>query len=130
MSLEKEEIIKEWYQKADEDILTAEIVIEANPILYDVSAFHSQQAAEKYLKAYLVFNEMMPPKVHNIKAIIDIAVNFDVSFGEMRNAETLSKFAVRSRYPDDYDIDTKQQALAILNIAKQVRDFVKSKIGF
>ncbi len=55
MSPEKKDIILSWYEKADEDILTAEIIIEANLILYDISAFHSQQAAEKYIKASLVF---------------------------------------------------------------------------
>jgi len=57
MSPEKKEIISEWYQKAEEDILAAEVVIEASPLLYDVSAFHSSQAREKFIKAFLVFNE-------------------------------------------------------------------------
>lgn len=107
MNLEKREIISEWFEKADEDILAAEVVIEASPTLYDVSAFHAQQAAEKYIKGFLVFCEMMPPKVHSIKELIDIAIGFDVSFEALREAESLSKYAVRSRYPDDLDIDTK-----------------------
>lgn len=129
MSPEKIEIINEWFDKADEDILAAEVVIEASPLLYDVSAFHSQQAAEKYLKAFIVFNEIMPPKVHNVKELIDIAICYDIEFEKLRGAETLSKFAVRSRYPDDMDVDTKEQALIILNIAKSVKDFVRNKIG-
>jgi len=128
MSPEKKEIIKGWYEKADEDFLAAEVVIEASPLLYDVSAFHSQQAAEKYLKAFLAFNEIMPPKVHNIKELIDLAVNFDASFEAIREAESLSKYAVRSRYPDDFDIDTKEQAFKILSVARSVKDFVRNKI--
>ena len=130
MNLEKKEIIISWYEKADEDLLAAEVVIEASTLLYDISAFHSQQAAEKYIKAFLAFNEMMPPKVHNIKELIDIAANFDASFEAIREAEWLSKYAVRTRYPDDFDIDTQEQALKILNVAKSVRDFVRNKIGF
>ena len=37
-------------KKAEEDLHAAKVVIEASPMLYDVAAFHSQQAAEKYLK--------------------------------------------------------------------------------
>src|SRR6266487_1960512 len=129
MNLEKKEIIISWYEKADEDLLAAEVVIEASTLLYDISAFHSQQAAEKYIKAFLAFNEMMPPKVHNIKELIDIAANFDASFEAIREAEWLSKYAVRTRYPDDFDIDTQEQALKILNVAKSVRDFVRNRIG-
>jgi HEPN domain-containing protein len=130
MNLEKKEIIISWYEKADEDLLAAEVVIAASPLLYDISAFHSQQAAEKYIKAFLAFNEMMPPKVHNIKELIDIAASFNTSFEAIREAEWLSKYAIRTRYPDDFDIDTQEQALKILNVAKSVRDFVRNKIGF
>jgi HEPN domain-containing protein len=129
MNPEKKEIINGWYEKADEDFLAAEVVIDASPLLYDVSAFHSQQAAEKYIKAFLAFNEIMPPKVHNIKELIDLAVRFDASFEAIREAESLSKYAVRSRYPDDFDIDTKEQALKILGVARSVKDFVRNKIG-
>ncbi|MBX9734002.1 MAG: HEPN domain-containing protein [Chitinophagaceae bacterium] len=128
MSPEKKEIIGEWFEKADEDILTAEVVIEASPKLFDVAAFHAQQAAEKYLKAFLVFKEIMPPRVHNIKMLIDIAVEYDKELENLREAETLSKYAIRSRYPDDMDVDSKEQVLLILDIAKSVRDFVKNKI--
>jgi HEPN domain-containing protein len=129
MSPEKKEIINEWFDKAEEDILTAEVVIEASTKLYDVAAFQAQQAAEKYLKSFLVFKEIMPPKVHNIRELIDIAVKYDENFENIREAETLSKFAIRSRYPDDMDIDSKEEALLILNIAKSVKGFVKNKIG-
>lgn len=129
MNDEKKEIINEWYQKAEEDMLAAEVVLEASPLLYDVSAFHSQQGAEKFLKAFLVFNEVMPPKVHDMKELLDIATGFDPSFDAMREAESLSKYAIRSRYPHDFDID-KEEALEILRVAKSVRDFVKNKIDF
>ncbi len=130
MSPDKMQVISEWFEKADEDILASEVVIEASPKLYDVSAFHAQQAAEKYLKAFIAFNEVMPPKVHNIKELIDIAAQFDEAFESIRNAETLSKFAVRSRYPDDMEVDTKEQALYILSVAKLVKNFVRKKIEF
>ena len=129
MPPEKIEIIINWFNKGEEDILTAELVIEASPTLYDVAAFHSQQAAEKYLKSFLAFNEVLPPRTHDIKTLIDLAISFDSAFDEIRDAESLSKYAVRSRYPDDFDIDTKEQALIILNESKRVKNFVIIKIG-
>ena len=123
----KKELIEGWYKKADEDILTAEVVIEASHRLYDVAAFHAQQGVEKYIKAFLVFCEIFPPKVHGIKELIDLAVTFDSSFQKIRSAESLTKFAVRSRYPDDFEIN-KEDAIEIVQKAKEVRDFVKNKI--
>ena len=130
MSPEQKEVIAEWYQKAEEDLLAAKVVIQASPMLYDVAAFHSQQAAEKYLKAYLVYFETMPPKVHDLKQLIDLLEKFDVSINEIRDAEFLSLYAVRSRYPDDYEIETKEQALEITAMADKVKSFIQNKIGF
>lgn len=130
MSPEQKEVIAEWYQKGDEDLLAAKVVIEASPMLYDVAAFHSQQAAEKYLKAYLVYFETMPPKVHDLKQLIDLLEKFDSSINEIRDAEFLSMYAVRSRYPDDYEIETKEHALEITAIADKVKSFIQNKIGF
>jgi len=130
MKVEKQEIIKEWYKKADEDLLAAEIVIAASPLLYDVAAFHSQQGAEKYLKAYFVFFEKMPPKIHDIKSLIDFLAEFDPSINEIRSAEYLSAFAVRSRYPDDFEIETEIEARDILKTADAVKRFVMNKIRF
>ena len=96
MKAEKKEVIKEWYKKADQDLLAAKIVIAASPLLYDVAAFHSQQGAEKYLKAYFVYFEIMPPKIHDIKLLMDFLSGFDLSINEIRFAEHLSGFAIRS----------------------------------
>ncbi len=129
MNPEKIELILAWYEKADQDILAADVVADANPTLYDVAAFHAQQCAEKYLKAFLVFNEIFPPKVHDIKQLIDLADSFDPSFEELREAESLSKFSVRSRYPDDFGVDTREQINDILTLARTVKGFVRQKIG-
>ena len=129
MSPEKTELIQGWYNKGDEDILAAETLLEAHLLLYDIIAFHAQQGAEKYLKAFITYAEILPPKIHDLRELIDIASGFDSSFEDTREAESLSKYAVRSRYPDSFEIDNQDEAMQILNMAKAVRDFVKSKIN-
>ena len=49
----KKEIVaqtKRWLEKAERDIIAAEKLLEAG--IYDYSLFHSQQAIEKFLKAF------------------------------------------------------------------------------
>jgi len=49
----KKEIVaqtKRWLEKAERDIIAAEKLLEAR--IYDYSLFHSQQAIEKFLKAF------------------------------------------------------------------------------
>ena len=72
----------------------------------------------------------MPPKVHDLKQLIDLLEKFDSSVNEIRDAEFLSMYSVRSRYPDDYEIETKEQALEITAMADKVKSFIQNKIGF
>ncbi|MBN2050303.1 MAG: HEPN domain-containing protein [Spirochaetales bacterium] len=36
----------------------------------EIICFHCQQAAEKALKAYLAYNEIRPPKTHDLDELI------------------------------------------------------------
>jgi HEPN domain-containing protein len=129
MNPEKRELIQEWYRKAEQDLEAAEILVSAVLTSYDVVAFHAQQCAEKYLKSYLVLLEQLPPKVHDIGVLITLVSEQDASFENLRSSETLSKYAVYTRYPNDFEVDSKEQAEKLLMEAKSVKDFVRNKIG-
>ncbi|MCK4291916.1 MAG: HEPN domain-containing protein [Planctomycetes bacterium] len=51
------EIAKEWIEKADEDYGFARVGIECTDYFGQI-CFHFHQAAEKYLKAFIVANEL------------------------------------------------------------------------
>ncbi len=54
--------IEPWIRKADNDISSARYLAEnMRPAPAEIICFHCQQAAEKYLKAFLVYNEHEPP---------------------------------------------------------------------
>jgi len=57
----------EWVQKAEKDMFTAEreILVQNNPN-YDAVCYHSQQAAEKMMKAVLIKSGKTPSKVHDL----------------------------------------------------------------
>jgi HEPN domain-containing protein len=50
--------IKEWLQKARNDLLSARILMQHDPPVLDTASFHCQQAVEKVLKAFLVWKAM------------------------------------------------------------------------
>ena len=57
-----------WVDKANSDLQNAEIILAAptqTPPL-DTVCFHCQQAAEKYIKAFLVFYGKQFPFSHNL----------------------------------------------------------------
>ena len=54
----------EWLERALRDLKAAKILMKEE--LFNESAFHSQQAVEKALKALLVVRHIKPPKTHDI----------------------------------------------------------------
>lgn len=65
------EIVKEWFKKADEDFGFASTSIE-NTDFFAQICFHFQQAAEKYLKAFIIANKLDFRPVHNLLELLEI----------------------------------------------------------
>jgi HEPN domain-containing protein len=63
--------ISSWLSKADNDLLSAKRLIEIKPMILDNACFFCQQAIEKYLKAFLIYNEQDIIKTHNIHFLLD-----------------------------------------------------------
>lgn len=63
----------EWFKKADNDLGTAKLLLEEES--FPASAcFHAHQAAEKYLKGFLVYNGSNIEdefKIHNLLKLFD-----------------------------------------------------------
>ena len=123
------EFVLPWIQKAENDISSARYLAEnMHPAPAEIICFHCQQAAEKYLKAYLVYNDQEPPKTHDLIELVKFCNNYNTDFSPLfTKCEYLIPFAIRTRYPggsDPEDEDIKR-ALAYAN---DIIEFVKSKI--
>lgn len=102
MTKTRGDLIQAWCEKGRRDIITAQnSLLDTKEIFSDIVCFHAQQAAEKYLKAYLVFFELDFPKTHALEDLVLLASSKDSA---CRNLFTvacdLSPYAVEVRYPD------------------------------
>jgi HEPN domain-containing protein len=64
-------VVAEWASKAEEDLKTAAHMLRleaSSPTA--IVCFHAQQAAEKYLKAYLVYRGTHFPKTHDVEELL------------------------------------------------------------
>ena len=70
---EHEEQVFKWIEIAEEDLLLANhaFTLESN-VPYRLIAYHSQQCAEKYLKAFLVSRLVDFPYTHNLEALVNL----------------------------------------------------------
>lgn len=68
---------RDWLRSGKEDRLNIANNLDAESIPWTTVCFHSQQAAEKYLKALLVFHRRVPPRIHDLVALLTQCVELD-----------------------------------------------------
>lgn len=105
MSIQGEAIrqkVAQWLAYGDDDLHLARhglTMVSGSP--YRLIAYHAQQCAEKYLKAYLVFHRIDFPYTHNIARLLELCVGKG-EWGEgLHDAQGLTPFAITARYPGE-----------------------------
>lgn len=89
-----------WLTKAWRDLEIARRAVRGEPALYDIAAYHCQQAADKALKALLVYHGRSFEKTHDLEVLLDLAREIDPSVGCLADAaDALTPYATRFRYP-------------------------------
>ncbi|MEM5821001.1 MAG: HEPN domain-containing protein [Candidatus Aenigmatarchaeota archaeon] len=121
------DVTKRWIAKADKDLNRARILLDYRD--FEGSLFNSQQAAEKFLKAFLVFHNKPIKKTHNIKELIKECSLIDKEFLKLYELRTeiLFPLGVKIRYPIDV-IVSEEEAKEAIEIAEKVKEFVIKKL--
>lgn len=124
------EEIKQWVIKGDHDLGTAKVTYLYIPEYLDTVTFHCQQAVEKYLKAYLVFQTMSFKFSHDLVYLLDLITQKDSDFeGYYDTVSELQGYAVEIRYPNETIYLSNEKVEKAMMIAKNVRDFVTGKMN-
>jgi len=112
-----------WLDHAIRDLQAARILLENG--LCGESAFHSQQAAEKALKAILAALGTQPPKTHQLEYLMVLAERKGIDTREIRNASILTDYAVEARYPDFEDEPSCNEAAEAVKLAGKVLEWAR-----
>lgn len=120
---------EEWLQKAVHDLKSAIKLADGPEPIYDTAAYHTQQCAEKALKAFLAYNEKAIIKSHDLEQLITLCSEIDNSFEDLIDiAYNLNPFSTIFRYPSGLtDPDFNDVSDAIKD-AKKIYEFVFAKI--
>jgi len=113
--------VREWLTYADEDLQVATDLLGSPRRPYRHVANSAQQAAEKYLKAYLVFRLVDFPKTHEMKLLLDLCSQHATWADALREAEVLTRFAVTPRYPGIGRVVTEAEATRAVELAARVQ---------
>ena len=115
--------VKEWIEIADNDLDSAILLNEAARKHYEIICYHCSQAAEKYLKGYLVSMDIVPKKTHDLRFLNSLCIELDSNFENIiTECAFLNKFANDIRYPHKYEINENDANFSI-NAVQKIKDF-------
>ncbi len=94
-------MVQQWFKYAHNDLRVAKASLELSSDYKSISAFHSQQCAEKAVNGYLAFKKIRFQKTHNMDQLLDEVAKLDAKLAKkLSKSKTLTISAVRYRYPD------------------------------
>jgi HEPN domain-containing protein len=119
-----------WLAKARIDLLVCDSLLAQGADLWEAVAFHCQQAAEKALKAMLVWHQVEFPKTHDIQRLLDLLADVDSDVvGLVAAAAELTPFGVEYRYPGEYPPVERKTACAAVIVARRVCETAAGRVG-
>lgn len=118
------DVAQEWFKVAEMVLASAEYLRNMRPVPLEIICYHSQQAAEKFLKGYLAYQGEPVHKTHDLLLLNKCCAAFDISFKKIENqCLQLTDFGVNVRYPFSLEVN-ENDAMEALKHARQVGDFV------
>jgi HEPN domain-containing protein len=119
---------KEWLKRAEDDLPVArrESRVTEEPS-YSAVCFHSEQAVEKFLKAFLQEHDMQIIKTHDLVFLLEQLFPLKPLWSVYRDGcERLTGYAVDTRYPGEET--TKKEADYAVKFAAEIRDVIRKEI--
>jgi HEPN domain-containing protein len=120
---------RSWPTKSARDLSAATYELQAVPPFLDDIVFHSQQAVEKALKAFLTWHGRPFRKTHNLVELGEVCVQLDATLEDLlRRAAPLTEYAWKFRYPGFPDEPTQEEGKETLEIARQVHEALLDRL--
>jgi HEPN domain-containing protein len=119
------QLVKEWIDKAEEDFRTLQELFNKSPSDFATTiCFHSQQCAEKYLKAILIKHGIEPPWIHTLETLLDLIIPEVPELEKYREMlAQLTPYATEYRYPGK--VANKDDAKTCVDIISKFRYNIK-----
>jgi len=119
--------INEWLDKAENDLIAAQRLLEIEPMILDTACFHCQQAIEKFLKAFLIYHGWDIERTHNVIFLLEECSKLDPVFATV-DPRNINVYAVQIRYPDSSIIPAIEEAKYFYDLALHIKDIVSVRI--
>jgi HEPN domain-containing protein len=122
------------FKRAEEDVSDINALLKHKdvPEEYNFASicFHATQAVEKFIKGFIVYNNVPVKKTHNLESINDIANSIDKSFSTIKKeCVKLNEYTPSVRYNDNHKIEKDEinNVLKHLNVIYHFDPIVKMR---
>ena len=127
--MDRNEELRQWFALAEQNLGVAKhLATTYHPTPDETICNQCQQSAEKYFKGYLFINNIEPPKIHDLSALLLMCADINPEFVKFtKQCVYLTKFAVMPKYPNQLQIIDDDVKSAI-RFAESIKKFVLSKV--
>ena len=113
---------EDWFKKADEDVMSAQVLLSSG--ILGASAFHMQQAIEKYLKGFLLSKNWKLEKIHDLEKLLDEAAKYKTKLEKYRTlCRVVGEYYTEERYP--YLVSSELTVTELLKNLKDIKKMIK-----
>lgn len=118
-----------WVEYANKDLTSAKYLLTLTPTLLEIICYHCQKSAEKFLKAYLIFRNIVPKRTNDLEELFKECDKFDENFIDIQEeCSNLTDFSVNTRDPYELELTLEETRRAIKD-AEKIKEFILSKIN-
>ena len=120
---------KEWIKYSEKDFVAAQFLMTATSPPVEIICYHCQQSAEKILKAFLIKNDFIPSRTHDLNLLVNECTNLDDSISILKKeCNRLNDFGVNTRYPNNLDLILEDAKIALKD-AEKIKEYILSRIS-
>lgn len=118
-----------WLSKSRKDLWRAETALNLDPADTEDSLFHCQQAAEKTLKAFLVWRDVPFRKTHDLVELARQCLDLEPALTTaLQGLGPLTRFAWEFRYPDDSETPSVDEAESWVGKARELLQAIEARL--
>ncbi|MBP6409151.1 MAG: HEPN domain-containing protein [Fusobacteriaceae bacterium] len=118
----------EWVNYSEKDFIAAQFLMTATNPPIEIICYHCQQSAEKLFKAFLIKNDIIPSRTHDLNLLVNECVKIENTISILKKeCNRLNDFGVNTRYPNNMDLELEDAKIALKD-AEKIKEYILSKI--
>jgi HEPN domain-containing protein len=118
----------EWVNYSEKDFIAAQFLMTATNPPIEIICYHCQQSAEKLFKAFLIKNDIIPSRTHDLNLLVNECSKIENTISILkRECNRLNDFGVNTRYPNNMDLELEDAKIALKD-AEKIKEYILSKI--